>query len=433
MAPRTLLVGALAVLGACSDSSGVPDGAERPRSPALVSSSIVQPAAASSAAVVVGGHAHVSMVPGTDHDGRRADIRNLRDGASASAPMRNGGFDPVAIPAEAGDTLAIKIFHHGGGDTTSYGVVPLFAKPTIVRTSPAMSKTDVPLNSLILVVFSQPMDGTSLTEAVRLRHEGADVPGEVSWVTTEGVILNVQFVPDGPLAPLSTYELSVSTEARSLAGGALDAPLNAEFTTTASTGGARLRVVHAEPQVGPMDVIVDGIERFRGLPYLAATGYLDLASGNHEVWYQVDIGTMDASNANFTAGAEYTVLPCCIRFPLGGFLFRDDNSAPAAGLARLRILDWATVSSAVKVYLTAPGANLAGVTPTATIDILDTTEYIEVPAGDYQVRITASDNDVVALDSGTLTFGAGQVRTLVATDGRGGGAPREFLVLEDRN
>jgi Bacterial Ig-like domain len=241
MTPRTPLLCTLMILGACSDPPGPePDPSDLPRSAALVSSSIVRPTAASDAAVVAG-QAYVSMVPGTDAAGQRVDVRNLHNGASATALMRNGGFDPVAVQAEAGDTLSVTVVQQAGNNRMTYAVVPLFAKPTIVRTSPAMGKTDVPLNSLILVVFSQPMDSASLSDALHLRHEGVDVPGSVIREMKEGVILSARFVPASPLAPLSTYELSVSTEAQSQDGVPLDAPLTVEFTTQSSEGADEFR------------------------------------------------------------------------------------------------------------------------------------------------------------------------------------------------
>jgi hypothetical protein len=37
------------------------------------------------------------------------------------------------------------------------------------------------------------------------------------------------------------------------------------------------------------------------------------------------------------------------------------------------------------------------------------------------------------IDSGTLTLGAGQVRTVIAVDTAGGGEPYGVMVLEDLN
>ena len=149
--------------------------------------------------------------------------------------MTSGGFDPVAVEAEAGDTLSVTVVHETGDDTTAYSLVPVRSRPRVVRTSPQRGTTDVPLNSLIIVVFSEPMDSASLPDALHLRQDGADVPGTVIWELKDGVILSGRFVPTTPLAPLSTYELSVSTAAKSPYGAPLDAGLTVEFTTVTAT------------------------------------------------------------------------------------------------------------------------------------------------------------------------------------------------------
>ena len=239
MTVGTRLICALLILSACSDpatspppTTGPDSPSVLPRSAALVSPSI--PPAAASNVVVVGGTAYVSMAPGTDPDGQRVSIRNLHGGASVTSPMSSGGFDPVAVQADAEDTLLITVLHKAGDSTRTYGLVPVRARPVVVRVSPARGRTDVPLNSLIMVVFNQPMDSASLTGALHLLHEGVDVLGSVSVESTGGVILNGRFVPDRPLNPSSTYELSVSTAAQSVGGIPLEAPVTIEFTTEGS-------------------------------------------------------------------------------------------------------------------------------------------------------------------------------------------------------
>jgi hypothetical protein len=49
------------------------------------------------------------------------------------------------------------------------------------------------------------------------------------------------------------------------------------------------------------------------------------------------------------------------------------------------------------------------------------------------VRITLAGTRTVAIDSGALTLRSGQVRTAIAVDAPGGGAPFDLLVLEDVN
>jgi hypothetical protein len=49
------------------------------------------------------------------------------------------------------------------------------------------------------------------------------------------------------------------------------------------------------------------------------------------------------------------------------------------------------------------------------------------------VRVTSAGTKTVVIDSGTLTLSSGQVRTAIAVDAAGGGAPFDLLVLEDLN
>jgi hypothetical protein len=56
-----------------------------------------------------------------------------------------------------------------------------------------------------------------------------------------------------------------------------------------------------------------------------------------------------------------------------------------------------------------------------------------VPTGDYEVRVTPWNSNTVMINSGTLTLGAGQVRTVIAVDAAGGGEPYGVMVLEDLN
>ena len=56
-----------------------------------------------------------------------------------------------------------------------------------------------------------------------------------------------------------------------------------------------------------------------------------------------------------------------------------------------------------------------------------------MPAGNYQVRITPTGTKTVAIDTGALTLAAGQIRTGIAVEAPGGGAPLTALLLADKN
>ena len=47
--------------------------------------------------------------------------------------------------------------------------------------------------------------------------------------------------------------------------------------------------------------------------------------------------------------------------------------------------------------------------------------------------MTPAGGKMVVIDSGSLTLAAGQIRTVIAVDNTGGGAPFDFLMLADLN
>ena len=49
------------------------------------------------------------------------------------------------------------------------------------------------------------------------------------------------------------------------------------------------------------------------------------------------------------------------------------------------------------------------------------------------MRVTPTGTKIVALDTGTLSLAAGQVRTAIAVDAPGGGGPVGVILLADRN
>ena len=52
---------------------------------------------------------YISLPPGAIPNGITATIRDFRNGGSTTAHVVNGGFDPAALPAIEGDTLAITV------------------------------------------------------------------------------------------------------------------------------------------------------------------------------------------------------------------------------------------------------------------------------------------------------------------------------------
>ena len=221
-----------------------------------------------------------------------------------------------------------------------------------------------------------------------------------------------------------------------LAAGALTAACSDDDDNTGPEGGARVRVVHASPDAPDVDVLLDDAEVLSDVPYLTASDYLDVPAGNLNLKVNAagTATTVVDADLSLVDGTDYTVIANGLAEAIEPMVLQDDNSAPASGNARVRAIHGAPGAPAVDIYVTAPGADLETTIPLlANVEFGDVADYIEAPAGDYQVRVTPAGIKTVVIDSGTLTLSSGQVRTAIAVDAAGGGAPFDLLVLEDLN
>jgi Domain of unknown function (DUF4397) len=204
---------------------------------------------------------------------------------------------------------------------------------------------------------------------------------------------------------------------------------------TGPDGEARVRVVHASPDAPDVDVLLDDSEVLSDVPYLAASEYLETTAGEHNVKVNA-AGTTTVIDTDVTLadGSDYTVIAAGSAAAIEPILLEDDNAPPSAGNARVRAMHGAPSAPAVDIYLTVPGADLDDEAPALSgVEFGDVADYVEAPAGSYQVRVTLAGTKTVVIDSGTLTLASGQVRTAIAVDASGGGAPFSLLVLEDLN
>ncbi len=198
---------------------------------------------------------------------------------------------------------------------------------------------------------------------------------------------------------------------------------------------AQLRVVHGSPNAPNVDVLVDGSVALANVPYRTSSAYLGVPAGTRELQVRAagTTTTVIDADAPLAAGRAYTVLATGLLANIAPLVLEDDLSAPAAGTARLRLVHAAPGAPNVDVYVTAPTADLATATPTlANVPFRAASAYLQVPAGSYRVRITPAGTRTVAIDV-QATLDAGQVRTAIAVDAPGGGAPFGALLLADRN
>jgi alpha-tubulin suppressor-like RCC1 family protein/uncharacterized protein YjdB len=164
-----------------------------------------------------------------------AVIQSREREGSIIVAVRNGGFDPVPVAASPGDSVDIQFLRLGGGDAGLLTMrVPSKKAPKVVRSNPR-GRADVPINKHIVVVFSEPIDTTSLTSATfRLRRNNTTIAGHIQYI--DNPRLTFAIVPEAELARGQSYTLEV-TGVRDAQGEVLEGRFRHTFTTGSTRTG----------------------------------------------------------------------------------------------------------------------------------------------------------------------------------------------------
>ena len=184
---------------------------------------------------------YVSLAAGTYPTGVTAIITSPRAPGPITAPMVNGGLDPLPVPAVAGDTIDLEIRGADGVTLASPRYkVPGARRPRVVRTVPPRGKTDVAVNASIIIVFSEPVSSATVTPAtLSVIGNGVQVAGTVRLLPGNE---RCGFTPNAPPAEFN-FRLAFVTQCRRRRG-ALES--KSPSITTASLHGPPTRSDIAE-------------------------------------------------------------------------------------------------------------------------------------------------------------------------------------------
>ena len=213
------------------------------------------------------------------------------------------------------------------------------------------------------------------------------------------------------------------------------ASLTAAAQVPANT--AWVRVVHAVADAPAVDVRVNNNTAFEGLRFKDFTEYTPLPAGTYNLGVFLS-GTMtrviNHEGVMLNGGTAYTFYALG-RVANGSLTLMgtgDDISPAAMGMVKLRVVHAAATAPTVDVYATTPFAPLTSATLSGVPFAL-ASDYLTVPAGVYQARVTVAGTKTVAINSGRVPLMGGTTRTVVAIDPMTANGPFEFLVLPDVN
>jgi Tol biopolymer transport system component len=103
-----------------------------------------------------------------------------------------------------------------------------------------VGRRDLPLNSVLILVFSEPIERGTLTDTtLYLVAGGKRVSGTIDFADSAGVM--VRFTPAQPLAPGTAYVLTADIAIEDMSGDALPSPVIVGFTTIDSSAPSLLR------------------------------------------------------------------------------------------------------------------------------------------------------------------------------------------------
>lgn len=157
-----------------------------------------------------------------------------------------------------------------------------------------------------------------------------------------------------------------------------------------------IRVVHASPDVGTVDVFVDGNKLLSSFQYATVTGYVPLPAGQHKVQIALIGKGIGASVISqmiaVQADQAYTV--AALGTMASGFSLRvfTDNNMVAGNIAKVR------------VYHLSPGTGTVSVTASngATVDGLaypQASDYITVTPGSYTLMIAPTQSSAIPVQA----------------------------------
>ncbi|EHZ2729238.1 DUF4397 domain-containing protein [Vibrio parahaemolyticus] len=204
---------------------------------------------------------------------------------------------------------------------------------------------------------------------------------------------------------------------------------------------SNLQAVHASSDAPLANVWINDKPSLKGVDYGMGSGYMKLREGMNSI--QVDVQLPGDETATVIPKTELD-LDSDLNYNVFVVGYADGSPNPveplvvtrsADSMADANSLDVQVVHAAsgvpaVDLYVTEPGADLASATPLINLAYKASTDVLNIPAGEYQVRLAVGDS--VAFDSGTISLAANSNLTIAAigTGDSNSTSPVKLLVLD---
>jgi hypothetical protein len=167
-----------------------------------------------------------------------------------AVPAAAAADPPLVLRAAAQDTAGNTAF----STVLTLSVVPDAVPPQVSEIAPGDGAIDVPLNTVVVVRFTEAIQAASVVPgSVRLFQDAAEIPGTVA---PSGDALSVTFAPTQPLAELASHTVRVEG-LRDLAGNTMAGSVASSFTTGQFADTTSPVVLRTSPAQGASGVPVN--------------------------------------------------------------------------------------------------------------------------------------------------------------------------------
>lgn len=177
-------------------------------------------------------------------------------------------------------------------------------------------------------------------------------------------------------------------------------------------GDAAVNVIHASPDAPAVDVYVDGEQALTGLAFGEFSGWVALPAGEHQIQVtaegaELDSAVIDAM-VTIEAGAAYHIAATGLLEDITPQIYQVDLSMLEDEMARVRVIHTSPDAPAVDIAVT------GGDVLIENLEFPNASDFLEVPAGSYDLEVRPTGTEDVALELPGVEFEAGMVYDVFA-------------------
>lgn len=197
-----------------------------------------------------------------------------------------------------------------------------------------------------------------------------------------------------------------------------------------STTQARVRFANATSDVVSLNFTVNNQAGPQSVPFGALSSCQTFSAGALTV-AATPAGSTSSFGASLSqtlaAGGRHAVVATGSALEPQFLFLTDATSTPAAGRARLRIVNAVADTTGADIFVTAPAAALG--TATAPGVLFNTaTSFLDLAAGQTQIRFTTAGTQTVTFTGAPFSLNAGETVTVVVAPGTAPDTFRSFTL-----